>query len=172
MHKQTICIHKTNENIKKRTPIGIRIKPSIFPYVGITHIRFGQGITDGLFGWGLTPVMLIACILLDYVLAYTSLGIAGIFRNKGAAGWLGGTILAVFIRFLFHFLSGVVIWHSYGELWNGFSTDNTVLYSLLYNGSYMLPEMIFTGIGAYVLFKVPQTRKLLKGDISETEKAE
>lgn len=44
MHKQTICIHKTNENIKKRTPIGIRIKPSIFPYVGITHIRFGQGI--------------------------------------------------------------------------------------------------------------------------------
>ena len=116
-----------------------------------------QGITDGLFGWGLTPVMLIACILLDYVLAYTSLGIAGIFRNKGAAGWLGGTILAVFIRFLFHFLSGVVIWHSYGEL---------------YNGSYMLPEMIFTGIGAYVLFKVPQTRKLLKGDIAETEKAE
>ena len=105
-----------------------------------------QGITDGLFGWGLTPVMLIACILLDYVLAYTSLGIAGIFRNKGAAGWLGGTILAVFIRFVFHFLSGVVIWHSYGELWNGFSTDNTVLYSLLYNGSYMLPEMIFTGI--------------------------
>ena len=131
-----------------------------------------QGITDGLFGWGLTPVMLIACILLDYVLAYTSLGIAGICRNDGAAGWLGGTILAVYIRFLFHFLSGVVIWHSYGELWNGFSTDNTVLYSLLYNGSYMLPEMIFTGIGAYVLFKVPQTRKLLKGDISETEKAE
>jgi len=32
--------------------------------------------------------------------------------------------------------------------------------------------MIFTGIGAYVLFKVPQTRKLLKGDIAETEKAE
>ena len=135
-------------------------------------VQFTQGIVDGIFGWGLTPGMLIACILLDYVLAYTSLGIAGIFRNKGAAGWLGGTILAVFIRFLFHFLSGVVIWHSYGELWNGFSTDNTVLYSLLYNGSYMLPEMIFTGIGAYVLFKVPQTRKLLKGDIAETEKAE
>ena len=30
-----------------------------------------QGITDGLFGWGLTPVMLIACILLNYVLTFT-----------------------------------------------------------------------------------------------------
>ena len=89
------------------------------------------------------------------------LGIAGIFRNKGIGGMIGGTALAVFLRFVFHFLSGVVIWHSYGELWNGFSTDNEVLYSLLYNGAYMLPELIFTVIGAAVLFSVPQTKRLL-----------
>ena len=124
-------------------------------------VQFGQGVIDGLFGWGLTPVSLTACIFLDYIGAYTVIGIAGIFKNKGMAGWLGGTALAVFCRFLFHFFSGVLIWGSYGELWNGFSTDNTWLYSLLYNGAYMLPEMIFTMIGAFVLFRVPQTKKLL-----------
>lgn len=124
-------------------------------------VQFGQGVIDGLFGWGLTPVSLVACIFLDYIGAYTVIGIAGIFKNKGMAGWLGGTALAVFCRFLFHFFSGVLIWGSYGELWNGFSTDNTWLYSLLYNGAYMLPEMIFTMIGAFVLFRVPQTKKLL-----------
>lgn len=125
-------------------------------------VQFGQGVIDGIFGWGLTPAMLVACIFLDYVGAFTVLGIAGIFRKKGTVGWACGTALAVFLRFAFHFLSGVVIWHSYGELWNGFSTDNTYLYSLLYNGAYMLPEMIFTMAGAIALFKVPQTAKLLK----------
>lgn len=124
-------------------------------------VQFVQGIADGLFGWGLTPVMLAACILIDYILAFTVLGIAGIFRKGGIVGWIGGTVLAVFGRFVFHFLSGVVIWHSFGELWTGFSTDSEVLYSLLYNGSYMLPEMIFTTIGAVALFTVPVTKKLL-----------
>lgn len=126
-------------------------------------IQFVQGITDGLFGWGLTPVMLIACIFLDYLLAYTVIGLAGLFRSKGLFGWIGGTALALFLRFVCHFGSGVVIWKSFGELWNGFSTDNTWLYSLLYNGSYMLPEIVFTAIGACVLFKIPQIRKLIQG---------
>ena len=124
-------------------------------------IQFGQGILDGLFGWGLTPGMLIACILLDYLLAYSCLGIAGIFKSKKTLGAILGIVLAVVIRFLFHFLSGVVIWHSFGELWSGFSTDNEILYSLLYNGAYMLPELLLTVIGAIILLSLPNTRKLL-----------
>ena len=124
-------------------------------------IQFIQGITDGLFGWGLSPVMLVACIFIDYLAAYTVLGVAGMFRKKGAVGWIAGTMIAVFLRFVCHFISGVVIWKSFGALWDGFSTDNSVLYSLLYNGSYMLPEMIFTAIGAFALFEIPQTRKIL-----------
>lgn len=124
-------------------------------------IQFGQGVMDGLFGWGLTPVMLIACIMLDYIMPFTVLGLAGVLRKKGTVGWIAGTAGAVVLRFIMHFLSGIVIWHSFGELWDGFSTDNEILYSLLYNGCYMLPELIFTLAGAIVLFKVPQTRKLL-----------
>ena len=124
-------------------------------------VQFTQGIVDGIFGWGLTPGMLIACILLDYIVAFTVLGLAGIFRKKGLAGWIGGISLAIVLRFACHFLSGVIIWKSFGELWNGFSTDNTFLYSYLYNGSYMLPELIFTLIGAIALLKVPQTKRYL-----------
>lgn len=133
-------------------------------------VQLIQGAVDGLFSWGLTPVMLIACILLDYILAFTVLGFAGIFRNKGAVGKLFGTMFSLLLRFACHFASGVIIWKSFGELWDGFSTDNTYLYSFLYNGSYMLPEMIFTGIGAYILFKIPQTAKLLGGKTEKKEK--
>ena len=124
-------------------------------------VQFAQGVMDGLFGWGLTPVMLIACILLDYLGAFTVLGIAGCFRKKGLPGWIGGITLAIVLRFVLHFLSGVVIWHSFGELWSGFATDNTYLYSFLYNGCYMLPELIFTLVGAVALLKVPQTKRFL-----------
>ncbi len=124
-------------------------------------IQLGQGIIDGLFGWGLTPWALIFCILLDYICAYTALGIAGIFKSKGTPGWIAGTAVAVLLRAVFHFLSGVLIWGSYGELWEGFSTDNTWLYSLLYNGSYMLPELVFTVIGAVIICNVPVMKRLI-----------
>lgn len=123
--------------------------------------QLGQGIMDGLFTWGLTPAMLIGSILLDYVLAYTAVGIGGMFRDKGVGGWIAGTVIAGLARFASHFLSGVVIWHSFGELWEGFSTDNEWLYSLVYNGAYMLPEIVFTVICAVILFNIPQTRRLI-----------
>ncbi|MCR5521598.1 MAG: energy-coupled thiamine transporter ThiT [Lachnospiraceae bacterium] len=127
-------------------------------------IQFFQGIGDGLFGWGLTPVMLIACILLDYIIAFTVLGLGGLFRKKKTAGWIGGIVIAITLRFVMHFLSGVVIWESFGELWEGFSTDSSVLYSLLYNGSYMLPELIITTVVAVILLNIPHVRKLFRPD--------
>lgn len=124
-------------------------------------IQFAQGIMDGLFGWGLTPASLVACILIDYLLAFTVLGLAGLFKKEGLGGWICGCVLAMVLRLFMHFLSGVVIWHSFGELWGGFSTESSVLYSLLYNGAYMVPEIIFTTIGAVILLKAPQTRKII-----------
>lgn len=124
-------------------------------------IQFIQGIMDGLFGWGLTPGSLIACIFLDYLLAFTVLGLAGLFRHKGVTGWIAGIALAILLRSTMHFLSGVIIWQSFGQLWGDFFTENTVLYSLLYNGAYMLPEMIFTIIGAVVLLKMPKVGSYL-----------
>ena len=127
-------------------------------------IQLFQGIMDGLFGWGLTPGMLVACIFIDYIFAFTVLGLAGVFRKKGTAGWISGIAIAIALRFVMHFLSGVVIWKSFGELWEGFSTDSSVLYSILYNGSYMLPELVITVIAAVILLNVPEVRKLFRPD--------
>lgn len=128
-------------------------------------VQLGQGIIiDGLFAWGLTPAMLIGCIMLDYILAYTGLGIAGIFRDKGTAGHIAGIVIAILIRLACHFLSGVIIFASAGMLWEGFYTENSWLYSLIYNASYMVPELIFTLIGAVALLKVPQTKKIILGE--------
>jgi len=127
-------------------------------------IQFFQGIMDGLFGWGLTPVMLIACIFIDYILAFTVLGLGGLFRKKGTAGWIAGITVSIVLRFVMHFLSGVIIWKSFGELWEGFSTESSVLYSILYNGSYMLPELILTIVAAVILLNVPQVRNMFRPD--------
>lgn len=137
------------------------VKPGMVVSFAYSLLQFGQGISDGIFGWGLTPVMLIACIVLDYIGAFSVLGLAGLFRKNKLTGWIAGISMAIGLRFVLHFLSGVVIWHSYGALWDGFATENSVLYSFLYNGCYMLPELIFTLIGAIVLLKTPQSARLL-----------
>ena len=124
-------------------------------------IQFIQGMADGIFGWGLTPVALIACIFIDYIFAFSILGIAGVFGNKKVGSIIGGVVVALMGRFLCHFISGVLIFNSFGELWNGFSVDSSWLYSLLYNAAYMLPEIIFTTAGAIILLKTPAMRRLI-----------
>lgn len=138
------------------------VKKGLFVAFVYSLLQFGQGVVvDGLFGWGLTPAMLVSCIMFDYILAYTVIGFAGMFRAKDISGCIAGTVIAIVIRFAIHVTSGVVIWHSSGKIWEAFSTDNELLYSFLYNGTYMLPELVFTLIGTIILFTVPQTKKLI-----------
>ncbi|MBR5011661.1 MAG: energy-coupled thiamine transporter ThiT, partial [Clostridia bacterium] len=54
-----------------------------------------------------------------------------------------------------HFITGVFIFDIWCE-W-----DNVWLYSLLYNGGYMLPELVLTTLGAAALFKLPQIKKIM-----------
>ena len=64
--------------------------------------------------------------------------------------------LTLFLRFTCHFISGVIIFDIWCE-WK-----NVPLYSLCYNGGFMLPELIFTLIGAYFLFKSKAMTKLIE----------
>lgn len=124
-------------------------------------IQLFLGITmDGLLGWGLTGGILAACILLDYVIAFTALGLSGFFAKKGFSGIMAGTTLAILIRFVCHLLSGVYVFASAGKLWEGFETANTWLYSFVYNGCYMLPELVMTLVGAAIVYKALLTRKI------------
>jgi thiamine transporter len=117
---------------------------------------------DGLLAWGLTSGMLTACILLDYVLPFLVLGLAGLFRKKGIPGYLLGIVLVLSLRFVSHILSGVFIFHSAGVLWEGFSTENEWLYSFIYNATYMLPEIALTCGGAAILLRNRYFLKLVE----------
>ncbi len=129
---------------------------TLFAFIQLA-LDFGEVMT-----WGLTVPMIIACFILDYILAYSVLGVVGLFSKKSLKMQVGGILIALFARFLVHFISGVFLWHSAGELWSGFPADNEFLYSFVYNGFYMFPEMIFTAAAAFALYKVPQTKALLQ----------
>ncbi|MCI8589972.1 MAG: proton-coupled thiamine transporter YuaJ [Clostridiales bacterium] len=122
-----------------------------------------QMITGGVFGWGLTPATLIGSLLLDYIIAFTVIGLAGLFRKKGAYGIIAGIVLVCTLRFLSHFASGFILWANleqfvaFGKEW----VNHPVLYSLCYNGIYMLPETIFTVVATMLLMNIPQTKKLI-----------
>lgn len=135
---------------------------SAFAY-SVIQLLFGIFI-DGLFAWGLTPVMLIGTILLDYILAFSLLGIAGIFAKKGPKGMCAGVLIGIVLRFLCHFISGCVIFKELEqfEIFGKLFENRPVLYSLGYNGFYMLPELIITLVAAIILFNLPQIQKLMK----------
>ena len=122
-----------------------------------------QILQGGVFSWGLTVPMLLGSLFLDYILAFTVLGLAGIFRSRGTWGKVAGVVTVCVLRFFVHFLAGVILWANleqfvaFGREWIG----QPALYSLCYNGIYMLPETILTTAGAFVIFRVPQFKKIL-----------
>ncbi|MBQ8432146.1 MAG: energy-coupled thiamine transporter ThiT [Clostridia bacterium] len=122
-----------------------------------------QILQGGVFAWGLTPGMLIASLFLDYILAFTVLGLAGLFRKKGYLGMVAGVAMVCVLRFLVHFVAGVVLWANleefvaFGQEW----INRPVLYSICYNGIYMLPETVLTTVMAAILLKVPQVKRII-----------
>ena len=111
--------------------------------------------------WGLSAAMFVGCLAFDYIIAFSVLGLAGMFRNKGAGGAISGMIIAMILRYISHIVSGVVIFKSAGAIWEGLNIENSLLYSMAYNATYMLPEIVFSIIVVIVLFSVSQTKKLL-----------
>ena len=107
--------------------------------------------------WGLTPVVLIACILLDYILAYTVLGTVGFFRNGGKVKIIIGVIVALTLRLFMHFISGVAL---FGEFSDGVMAGIWV--SLSYIMSYMVPEMITSSVVMALLLSNKAFFRLIK----------
>lgn len=131
----------------------------------------------GYFGDGTMLLNAVVMCVLDYVLAYTLLGLGGLFRdrlsNKGAALALG-SVVALSARYLVHILSGFILFSSWAEWFftqDGFpgwgarlveSVSPTALgwlYSVVYNGMYMVPEIILTAIAAILVARIPQITK-------------
>lgn len=98
-----------------------------------------------------TLISQIGCILLDYLVAYTVLGLAAAFgapfRNSSAKIVIGCAI-SCFLRFICHFISGIWLWGAYAP-----EGQPVWIYSLVYNGSYMLVDAIIVTAACLLLYK-------------------
>lgn len=143
---------------------------SIFAQVPIIIYSYRRGIKNGFsaalvlsvyqlltglknFAWvsGIAAYLIVA--LADYIIAFGCLGFGGAFKGKlknPATELTVGSVVVCFVRFICHFISGVTIWTDYCP------ADMIVpVYSLLYNGSFMLAETIITVVGVLALSKIP-----------------
>lgn len=118
--------------------------------VPIIFFAIIYGLKDGFFAacvYGVIQFMLggfvlhPASIIMDYVLGYGMMGLAGIFHTptKDVKRALMGGLLGSFMRFVMLVLSGVFVWGSYAPEGMG-----VWRYSIGYNASYMIPEIIIT----------------------------
>lgn len=86
-------------------------------------------------------VAAVAIILLDYVGAFTVLGLVGIFKknkNQTPVLVIGAAVVCV-LRYICHVITGCTVWAGVS-----IPTADGMAYSLVYNAAYMIPETVVT----------------------------
>jgi thiamine transporter len=110
------------------------------------QVGFGRLVAFGAMRFWLS-------VLLDYLLSYGAIGLAGAFMNTGIRNLrarLSFCVLNVFsLRFLAHTLSGVLVWKSL--LMGANNSGKIFVASACYNLSYLVPEMLLTILGTQVI---------------------
>lgn len=124
-------------------------------------------------------VLLLNAILItlfDYILAYSLLGLGGATRrmkNKTSALVLG-SLIGLGARYICHIVSGAIFYGEWAEWFfsqkglewlaeivlprfSGFSL--ALVYSTVYNGLYMIPEIIITALAAIPVSRISQVRR-------------
>lgn len=150
--------------IKYHLPMGGSV--TLFSMFFICYIGYLYGIKVGItaaFAYSilqfiqngasyfLTPFQ-VGC---DYFFAFTALGLAGIWYAK-KHGLTIGYIVACLVRGLFHTIGGYLYWMDYMPEW--FPKSLTSVYSIIYNYSYILTEMIIT----LIIINLPPVKKALE----------
>ena len=108
-----------------------------------------------------TGTTLAVCILFDYVVPFTVLGLAGIFlkvkvfKNVEMNVYCG-IVGAVVLRFICHFITGVAIWGQWAPEGMG-----KFLYSFLYNAGFLSVDFLICIVCAVLIFRRSELRKLL-----------
>jgi thiamine transporter len=148
-------------------PYGGRISLSMLPLFIITY---RQGMVPGIIGgviYGILNLLLDgqlwhwASLPLDYIIAFGVLGVGYVgvvLLGKNFKGFSLMVVIGILLRFLSHWLSGWILFSDYMPE----EFTNAKVYSLIYNGYYLLPSMLLIIIVAALLFK-----KLQKANIFE-----
>ncbi len=87
-------------------------------------------------------------LILDYAVAYSLVGFAGFFHKRPVLGSIAGSAA----RFAIHVISGVIIWGVWmPDQFMNLPMTNVWVYSLLYNGSYMVPNAVIAAAAIALL---------------------
>ena len=153
--------------------VSLKVIPLIF--IAYRHgTKWGLGtsfvfsVLTMLFGISEPPVTsflyYFLMILLDYVLAYSVMGLADLFAKPfpeklRLVGYGVGAVCVNLLRFLCSFLSGWIIWGVYAP-----EGQPAWLYSIVYNGGYMLPNAILCAVVIVLLCTLvdPKTLRPMK----------
>jgi len=117
----------------------------------------GAGIMTGV-AYGVLQMLIDPYILfpmqlvMDYLLAFGALGLAGLFVKR-KHGMIPGYITGVLGRYVFAVLSGWIFFGMYA--WEGW---NPLLYSVVYNGIYIFAE----GLVTIVILLLPPVKKAME----------
>ena len=167
-----IVLNYLSKVVFANMPNGGSVTLAMFPILFYAHRwGLGQGLLMG-FAYGLLDMLLDGgyawgwqSILLDYLVAYTALGVGGLFKGK-SWGIFPGIALGCAARFLVHHLSGITIYKILvpTEV-TGFGVfSNPHVYSLVYNGVYMIPNTVIALVLAGILF-VPMKKYFSGSDL-------
>jgi thiamine transporter len=167
-----IVLNYLSKVVFANMPNGGSVTLAMFPILFYAH-RWGMGrgllmgfayglldmLLDGGYAWGWQS------IVLDYLAAYTALGVGGLFKGK-SWGIFPGIVLGCAARFLVHHISGITIYKILvpTEI-SGFGMfSNPHVYSLVYNSVYMIPNTVIALVLAAILL-VPMKKYFSGADI-------
>ncbi|MBO5422081.1 MAG: energy-coupled thiamine transporter ThiT [Clostridia bacterium] len=142
---------------------------------GILQTIFG--ISGAVAGAGFAWYQVLLCAMLDYIVAGAMLGTGGTFKKliKNPQLSFGlGAFFSCLLKYISHFLSGYILFGTYAqwffeegggmsygaEILSTYSGNVlSVVYSLIYNATFMLPETIITVVMACIIISVRPLRK-------------
>ncbi len=108
-------------------------------------------------GYADTFVMAVGIVFLDYIIAFTIIGFAGVadrVMKSPRAAVVGGIVVTFCLRFVCHLISGAWIWGVWmPDEFMGMAMTNPWVYSFLYNGWYMLGEIVLTAVVTMLIYK-------------------
>ncbi len=111
-------------------------------------------------------LLIVAMCVFDYLFAYLSLSFGGLFRRNRSMkkALVYGTLVSLFLKYLFHVISGMILCSSWINVVNDYvfmwikkyfpGCLFSIIYSIIFNGMYMIPEILITVFFAVSISKV------------------
>ncbi|NLO45511.1 MAG: hypothetical protein GX107_03295 [Clostridiales bacterium] len=146
---------------------------------GLIQAAFGAAVSSAFAGQSVGAIA--GILFIDYCAAFAVLGLAGIFKGKlksHGAAFVLGTLVSTTLRYAAHIISGCIFFGSYAnwffsqESVSSFGTEILerfggakliLIYSSIYNATFMIPEIILTTAAAALIISVKPIRREIIG---------